>query len=435
MSFLFHTFARFQPVKNTKPITLLLIANAISGVSQGITMIAIPWYFSGILKQETLFGGIYFFVTAVSLFWGVLAGALIDRYDRKKLFLWMNVAGLIFLGGVSAIGFRNDGLHWLLAALPFAVTAFIYNIHFPNLYAFAQEITAREHYAKVNSLLEVQGQISFTLAGGIAAILLNGLDGSGYSFGGLSFMQGLVVKQWAIHEIFLVDAITYIVALAIIWNIKAMPVADKKIDTDPLLQRLKTGFNFLKANPVLLRFGFSSLMLFLVIIVFATCLSPIFVNLFLGKGGDVYALSDMAFSAGALIAGFITARLVNASMSIRGIMLMLLAAGFMHLLMVATKLVWLFYAANFLIGFCNAGVRILRVTYMFNHIPNHIIGRSNSVFFVLNVVARMLLIGLFSLPLFHSPNGIAIAVVILAAICFVAVMLVQRDYEELVNRL
>jgi len=103
----------------------------------------------------------------------------------------------------------------------------------------------------------------------------------------------------------------------------------------------------------------------------------------------------------------------------------------MHLVMVATKVVAFFYLANFIIGFCNAGVRILRVTYIFHHIPNHIIGRSTSVFFVLNVLGRLVLIGLFSLPFFHAPTTILIPVVILAAICFVAVIFIQRDYHKL----
>ncbi len=418
-------------MRNIQPITLLLIANAISGISQGITMIAIPWYFTGILHQEGLFGSIYFFVTAVSLFWGVYAGTLIDRYDRRKLFLAMNVAGLFILGGTAAYGFYNEGLNRWMAALPFAATAFIYNIHYPNLYAFAQEITPKENYAKVNSLLEIQGQISFTLAGGIAAILLNGLDGSGYSIGSLSLLKGFVVKAWTIYEIFFADALTYIVALAIIYAIKTLPVVEKKIDTAPLTERLKTGFRYLKNHPVLLRFGFMSLSLFLAIIIFSTLLSPVYVNLFLGRGGDVYALSDMAFSFGALLAGFITARLIGASQSVRGIMIMLLVAGAMHLVMVATKVVAFFYMANFIIGFCNAGVRILRVTYLFNHIPNHIIGRSTSVFFVLNVLGRLVLIGLFSLPFFHTPATILIPMVILAAICFAAVIFIQRDYDRL----
>lgn len=156
-----------------------------------------------------------------------------------------------------------------------------------------------------------------------------------------------------------------------------------------------------------------------------------YVDLYLGKGGDVYALADMTFSFGALLAGFLTARLVGASQSVRAIMAMLFIAGVMHLVMVATKVVAFFYLANFVIGFCNAGVRILRVTYLFNHIPNHIIGRSTSVFFVLNVLGRLVLIGLFSLPFFHTPSNILIPMVVLAAICFGAVIFIQRDYHKL----
>lgn len=415
----------------TKPIKLLLLANAISGVSQGITMIAVPWYFTGVLQQEGLFGLVYFTVTALSLFWGIYVGALIDKHDRRKLFLWMNVAGFLVLGGIACIGFCFGALNWWQVALPFAATAFIYNLHFPNLYAYVQEITPKENYSKVNSLLEVQGQISFTLAGGLAAILLHGLDGTGYDVAGISMMRGIVVQPWSLSEIFLVDALTYVVSFIIIYNIKTMPVVERKIDFDPLWLRIQTGLKYLLAHPVLLRFGYMSLMLFLAIIIFSTYLSPMYVSLYLGQGGDVYAFSDMVFSFGALLAGFSTARFIAPQYSIKGILWMLVLAGGMHLLMAATKTVWLFYAANFVIGYCNAGIRVLRVTYIFNHIPNYIIGRTNSVFFVLNVLGRMLLIGLFSLPFFHSPEMILLPVIGLAALCFMAAIFIQFDYDKL----
>ena len=59
--------------------------------------------------------------------------------------------------------------------------------------------------------------------------------------------------------------------------------------------------------------------------------------------------------------------------------------------------IWIFFLANFIIGITNAGVRILRTTFIFNHVPNNLIGRTNSVFGTLNIVVRMLLIGLISI--------------------------------------
>ena len=95
-------------------------------------MLAIPCYFTGVIHREELFGKAYLFITAISLFWGVYSGTLIDRYSRKKIFLVMNLAGLFVLSAVTLIGFKNDGLPWYLVAGIFTTTAFIYNIHFPN---------------------------------------------------------------------------------------------------------------------------------------------------------------------------------------------------------------------------------------------------------------------------------------------------------------
>ena len=53
-----------------------------------------------------------------------------------------------------------------------------------------------------------------------------------------------------------------------------------------------------------------------------------------------------------------------------------------------------------MLGITNAGVRILRTTYIFNHVPNNLIGRIGSVFSSLNIAVRMLLIGIFYFLIF-----------------------------------
>ncbi len=409
----------------------MLIANAISGISQGITMLSVPWYFTGIINREGLFGNIYFAVTFISLFWGVYSGTLIDRYNRKNIFLAMNIAGLLILGSIAAYGFFNGQTAWWLVAIPFAATAFIYNLHFPNLYAFAQEITPKEDYARVVSLLEIQGQISFTTAGGLAAVLLQGIDGSGFSVWGHSFLQGFQFPPVAIWKIFALNAATYLIAYAIIFNIKSLPLVAKETDTAPLQERLKTGFTYLWQHPLMLKFGVVTLLLFLTIIIFGTQLSPMFVKLHLRQGGNVFAISDMTFSIGALLAGIFTARMFKEEHSISSMIAMNILAGTMYIFMCATASSVLFYTANFVIGFCNAGVRIQRITYIFHHIPNNVIGRAGSVFFVLNVLFRLWLIGIFALPFFHTPATILLPIFALAAICFLAAAMLLIDYKKL----
>lgn len=395
-------------------------------------MLAVPWYFTGIIHSEELFGKIYFLITSISLVWGLYAGAIIDRYDRRKIFLVINIVGLAVLAAITGIGYSFNGLPWYLVALVFAATAFIYNIHFPNLYAFAQEITPKEQYSKVTSTLEIQGQITFTLAGAMAAMLLQGLDGSFELFGRQMYIP-LSFKAWQIHEIFAVNAVTYVIAFAIIYRIKSLPVVDKKVDTTSLRNRLQTGINFLFNHPVIFNFGNASLMVFLTIIVCSTYVLPVYVDKFLGKGADVYALADTAFSFGALIAGIITNKVFGDKKAVRGIIILSSLAGMMYCFMFFNKVLFLFFAAQFVIGACNASVRIQRITYMFHHIPNHIIGRTGSIFFMMNVAFRLCLIGLFTLPFFHNGAQVAYAMAVFATICFAAAIALTVQYKKLMQ--
>ena len=159
-------------MKNKQAITLLFIANIISGFAQGISMVAIPWYFVKVVNRPEVFATAYLVITFLTLFWGLYAGTLIDRYSRKNIFILVNVICGVFIGSVAIYGLQTSYLPDLLVLLVFGITIFNYNVHYPNLYAFGQEITEKRNYGKLNSYIEVQGQVTSVLAGAFAAILL-----------------------------------------------------------------------------------------------------------------------------------------------------------------------------------------------------------------------------------------------------------------------
>ena len=70
------------------------------------------------------------------------------------------------------------------------------------------------------------------------------------------------------------------------------------------------------------------------------------------------------------------------------------------------KSILIFFVGSLILGITNAGVRILRTTYLFNHIPNNLIGRATSVFSSLNILIRILLISIFALPFFNFEDNI-----------------------------
>src|SRR5262245_16315806 len=94
-----------ESMKNKQAIYLLFAANSISGFAQGITMIAIPWHYNNVLKLPTEFGTVNMIVTFLSLLWGLYGGILIDRHDRKNVFLVTSASGFLVLGTVAISGF------------------------------------------------------------------------------------------------------------------------------------------------------------------------------------------------------------------------------------------------------------------------------------------------------------------------------------------
>jgi hypothetical protein len=71
----------------------------------------------------------------------------------------------------------------------------------------------------------------------------------------------------------------------------------------------------------------------------------------------------------------------------------------------------LFLFLMFLIGVTNAGARIQRVTYIFQHIDNQYFGRVNSVFSFINILTRMCFIALISMPFFIDENVVSVFMV------------------------
>ena len=298
-------------MKNQQAIILLFISNIISGLAQGISMIAIPWYFIEIIDKPEFFAYSYIVITSLTLFWGIYAGSIIDRYSRKKIFILTNLICGLFIGSIAIYGYNNNYLSELLVVSVFAITIFNYNIHYPNLYAFGQEITEKKNYGKLNSYIEVQGQTTSVLAGAFAAILLTGTNNRSLEIAGFNFELPFDVTPWQIYDIFLLDAFTYVLVIAIISIIKYVPINNEKVDVGSLFERLKIGFTYLKDNPVIFLFGITSYMLFAFTLVELHVILPSYVHDFLQASGNVYASAEVYYSIGAIFSGVLILRLLS----------------------------------------------------------------------------------------------------------------------------
>jgi MFS family permease len=89
-----------------------------------------------------------------------------------------------------------------------------------------------------------------------------------------------------------------------------------------------------------------------------------------------------------------------------------------------------FFVGSLILGITNAGIRILRTTYLFNHIPNNLIGRATSVFSSLNIIVRISLISLLSLPFFDLGDNIRWGYLIGVAMMLVSISILMVLYSR-----
>ena len=113
-------------------------------------------------------------------------------------------------------------------------------------------------------------------------------------------------------------------------------------------------------------------------------------------------------------------------------MLAMLTAS-VYYFFIGNTVISLFYLASLVLGLCNAGVRILRITYIFNYIPNQLIGRAGSVFNVINVMSRLLFILLFSLPFFSTQDNVVYAYLVLGTFILLATLPLVYKYRDLMK--
>lgn len=381
-------------------------------------MIAIPMYFQK-TGASVGFGVFYMLLTGFSIFWSTYAGTLVDRLNRRNIFLTINLICGVVVAGVALWGWLSPDQLALTAMAVFGATFLNYNIHYPTVYAFMQEISEPTHYHRIASMLEIQGQLASMLAGAGAAFLLEGAD-----------WGWLRIPRWDLWLIFAVNACTYFVAFALIATIRFVPIAERQPETGTVWQRLQTGYQYLHQNPYIFLFGVASFAVFVTIMVHNFFLAPIYIEHHLHTTGDVFAWAEMFFALGAIFAGAAIQRIFARVSAIRAALILTVVGVGIYTTMILLPVTGVFLGLSFLLGWANAGIRVLRMSYLFHVVPNQVAGRAGSIFHVFNTLLRMLFLALFALPVFHN-TGVVYSMIAFAVFLLIAAVLIGVSAKKM----
>jgi len=256
---------------------LFASGQSISLIGTWITRLATSWLVYRLTDSAFLLGLVGFCGQIPMLFLGPLAGVYVDRWDRRRVLLWMQALSLVQSALLGVLTLSGLITVWQVLALQLAQGV---------IGAF--ETPARQ--ALVVTLLDDPADLSNAIA--LNSSMFNGSRIVGPAVGGA--LIALVGEGWC----FVLDAISYI---PVMWSLLAIRVSrlERPHAGEPVLQQFAVGYRYVTA--------FAPIRTVLVLIAATSTfgiphsiLMPVMASDVLGGGSDTLGLLMAASGLGAL---------------------------------------------------------------------------------------------------------------------------------------
>ncbi|OJH19187.1 MFS transporter [Bacillus obstructivus] len=399
-----------EVIKNSN-FRKLFLSNLFSGVGQGMTMIGISWYMVELTGTARLLGSTMIISAILTLLIGPFAGTMIDRFSRKAILQFEQLAGFTVLLTVSVWGWLGTYSEWMMVFI-YLSSIFIFYMHESAQSAFVQEIFEPKLYGSINSFLEIENQTALVLSGALAGILL---------------------EKFGLHVVLILNALAYLLAFLNLLGINYVSTSKEKLKLDTRnswLSMFNESWRYIKRRRGLMIFGVAALIPFITVML-VNLLNPIFVSHSLKADVKIYSLGEVTYSIGALISGIcttiITRKLSSSSYMVANYFMMIVAL----ILTVTFPKAGIFLLCSALIGWCNVSTRLIRQNMYMELLPNHLIGRVLSFFKSIGTLLRLLLLALFTIII--DLNGVAVGYFILAGILSLATIGIFLSFRLLLK--
>jgi len=394
------------PALRHRRYRLLWLGMLISVAGTQMQIAAILWHVNELSGEPIALGGVGLARIAPVLIFSLLAGALADTWNRRRLMLLTQTTLALLAALLAWITRTGHDTVWVIYAIT-AVTAGVTAFDLPARQSLIPNLVPREHLTNAFSL----GSIAFQ-TGAIVGPALG----------------GLVLARLGLDWAYWINALSYvavIIALLMMGPVhqEAQPAASGGVS----LAAIAEGVRFIRGQPIVL----SSMLLdfFATFFSSATALLPIFAKEILGVGPLGYGWLVSAQSVGAVCAATV--------ISIRGQILgqgkVLLRAvtvfGLATIVFGLSRSYWLTFGALTVAGAADSVSTILRNTIRQLQTPDRLRGRMvsvNQMFFMggpqLGEMEAGLVAQLFGAPFSVVSGGVG---------CLLAVAWVIRRWPSL----
>jgi DHA3 family macrolide efflux protein-like MFS transporter len=365
----------FGVLKNYPDFLKVWLGRTISRFGDALDGIAFMWLMYK-LTGSTLLMGSVMAVSAIPSLFGMAAGVFVDRMDKKKVMILMDL-----LRGVSttviAVLFMTDNLQvWQLFAFAF-FNSICEVFSSPARSSAMQVLIKKEHYLSANSLGQASGAIAEILGMGIAAA---------------------IIGLWGVGIAILIDASTFLISAftAAIANIEKVISSSDKLNFSKFFKELFEGLTVIKSNSMI----FINMILGAAINILLApfnVLMPIYSDKILNSGEKGYSSMGIGIMVGtvlgSLLVGQIAHKFKKSTVIITGFLVFasnIVALGLVNNLFLAVVF-------STLMGACLPLITATGMSVIQAHTPKEKMGR---------VISTMQTIALIGMPVGFAASGI-----------------------------
>ncbi|HEX2204053.1 MAG TPA: MFS transporter [Longimicrobium sp.] len=212
-----------------KTFLVLWAGQLVSGLGSGLTGFALPvWIYerTGSVEQ---FGLLFFAALAPAILLSPVAGAMVDRWDRRRVLIWSDAGAALMTLCIAALVVTGTFEPWHFVLISLA-SASIGAFQDPAFTAATAMLVPREHYPRAIGMWQVVGSFTHIVT---------------------PLLAGVLVTQIGLRGVLMIDFATFLVAVGTLLFIRipAPPRSDAGGPRRSILRDAAYGFTYIRTRP------------------------------------------------------------------------------------------------------------------------------------------------------------------------------------------
>ena len=368
-----------RSILQKKGLRFIFAANVISMIGSGMNSAAVAWYILQATHSEIALGTFAVVQTLPAILLLPFTGVIIDREDRRRLVMALDVTRAVVIAVVAVLAFEGKAKVWELYAMNMLVAAGFW-MFWPTITALIQEMTPGDEFVHANTFLLAGVQGGWLIAGALVGFVYNKiglggvllLDVSSYALSFLCYFavrkgRHVVPRPAELHN-----------------DIVAAESAVQKF-----FRELRDGIHFLRGHREIVLLGISWALFLSAMMTGVVVTPPLSDNVY-HKGAVGYGWLNGGWGVGAFLSAFYAPMFIKKFGARRSIAISL---GFLAVLMTSAPVMPVLALAVMVYAFMGSGRGITGVamnTSMMEQIPQHFMGRVQNTFYFAGTLLQVL---------------------------------------------